>query len=166
MFKIFPETPSDVPEIEVFLNQSFGPERSIRTAYKIRQGLSPIEPLKLVAKSEDGQLLASIRYWPIKIGEAHNALLLGPIVVRSDKQGAGIGVALIEHSLQKAKQLGYDKVVLIGDPEYYERFGFVNAIDLGIEAPGPVERHRLLIAALQNQPLDNVSGLISGDHTA
>jgi putative acetyltransferase len=49
---------------------------------------------------------------------------LGPICARIDRQKDGIGSALIEEGLARCKALGFDAVVLLGDPEYYKRFGF------------------------------------------
>jgi putative acetyltransferase len=52
------------------------------------------------------------------------ALGLGPVSVLPDHQGRGIGVALIEAGLARARAEGWDGVFVLGDPPYYERFGF------------------------------------------
>ena len=163
MFKILPEVPQDADAIELLLDKCFGEERFKKTVYKVRQGLSPIPELMLVVRSDEGELLASIRYWPLVTGTGKKALLLGPIAVEPELQGKGIGVALIRYSLEKAKQLGHERVILVGDPEYYERFGFQAAAPLGLELPGPVEIRRFLICPLMDGALEGVSGLVGGD---
>jgi len=49
---------------------------------------------------------------------------LGPISVSPEWQGQGIGTALMEAGLERLRRLGALGCVLVGDPAYYERFGF------------------------------------------
>ena len=65
------------------------------------------------------------------------ALGLGPLSVLPSHQHQGIGGALVEAVLEAADARGETVVVLLGDPAYYRRFGFVPASSLGIEAPDP-----------------------------
>lgn len=65
------------------------------------------------------------------------ALLLGPLSVRPDHQGGGVGSALVHAVLGAADALGEPVVALLGDPAYYGRFGFVPASEVGIESPDP-----------------------------
>ncbi|WP_420862366.1 GNAT family N-acetyltransferase [Algirhabdus cladophorae] len=50
---------------------------------------------------------------------------LGPVAVHPDRQLQGIGSALITQGLDQIKALGAKGCVLVGDPKYYHRFGFV-----------------------------------------
>ena len=49
---------------------------------------------------------------------------LGPISVRPDRQGHGIGAALMVAAIERLKTMGSTGCVLLGDPAYYVRFGF------------------------------------------
>lgn len=49
---------------------------------------------------------------------------LGPISVRPDRQGHGIGAALMVAAIERLKTMGSAGCVLLGDPAYYARFGF------------------------------------------
>jgi putative acetyltransferase len=60
-------------------------------------------------------------------GEPIRALGLGPVGVLPGHQGAGIGGALIESALAVARTLGEELVFVLGEPAYYERFGFTAA---------------------------------------
>jgi putative acetyltransferase len=62
---------------------------------------------------------------------------LGPLGVHPDHQRRGVGLALMHAVLGAADALGEPVVVLLGDPDYYSRYGFVTASTLGIEAPEP-----------------------------
>ena len=57
-------------------------------------------------------------------GRPLRALGLGPLAVLPGYQGGGIGAALIEGGLAIARATGEDLVFVLGEPEYYTRFGF------------------------------------------
>jgi putative acetyltransferase len=65
------------------------------------------------------------------------ALGLGPLGVVPDRQGQGVGCALMHAVLGAADARDEPLVVLLGDPNYYRRFGFAAARELGVEAPEP-----------------------------
>ena len=62
---------------------------------------------------------------------------LGPIAVRPDRQGEGIGSALVAAVLVTADQRHEPSVVLLGDPGWYAHFGFETAAEHGVGSPGP-----------------------------
>ncbi|MCC3306465.1 GNAT family N-acetyltransferase [Sneathiella sp. HT1-7] len=161
MPQIIHEQPEHVEQIEPLLDRCFGPDRFKKTAYKVRENTTPLPELSFVTVEGD-KLLATIRYWPIMIGNSTSALLLGPIAVEPDLQGKGIGVGLMRETIKVAIELGHHLIVLVGDPEYYSQFGFQNAAVLGFEMPGPVEERRLLVKECAAGALGNVSGMISG----
>ena len=59
-------------------------------------------------------------------------VIFGPLSVHPDCQRRGIGSALVRHSLEKAKELGFAGAALTGSPDYYPRFGFRPGRDFGI----------------------------------
>ncbi|ROO90655.1 putative acetyltransferase [Actinocorallia herbida] len=65
------------------------------------------------------------------------ALGLAPLSVRPDVQRSGVGRALMHAVLGAADALDEPFIALLGDPDYYGRFGFVPASDLGVRAPDP-----------------------------
>ena len=62
---------------------------------------------------------------------------VGPIGVRPGHQGAGIGSALMDALLAAADAGGVPLIVLLGTPQYYRRFGFRPARELGVIPPEP-----------------------------
>ena len=93
--------------------------------------------LSLVAvEGEDvlGHVIAT-RGWLEALG--HPVLGLGPLGVRPEHQRAGIGTVLVHALLAVAEAADERLVALLGSPDYYRRFGFVPAAELGIAAPDP-----------------------------
>lgn len=68
---------------------------------------------------------------------AEPVVAVGPVGVLPDHQGTGIGSALLEALLAAADAAGVPLVALLGAPEYYGRFGFRPADQLGVVAPRP-----------------------------
>lgn len=134
MFVIRSETPGDAASIEPLLDRCFGVDRQQKTSYRYRDGVPPLADLGFVAADENQKLVGAIRYWPIRLGR-QPALLLGPLAIDPERQGRGIGRALVFHSLETAAAAGHGLVFLVGDPAYYARFGFTVAPP-GIVMPG------------------------------
>jgi predicted N-acetyltransferase YhbS len=58
-----------------------------------------------------------------------------------------------------AKRLGYHSVVVLGHPEYYTKFGFKKASLWGIKPPFEVPDEVFMALELQENALDQVSGV-------
>jgi predicted N-acetyltransferase YhbS len=161
MFDIEEETDDDREEVENLLDTAFGPGRTALSSYRLRDGVEPVAQLCLVAWDEFGSAGGTIRYWPVRIGDrGHAALLLGPVAVHPTRQGEGLGGALIEESLLRAAELGWTRVVLVGDEPYYRRFGFTRALGRRLDYPPPTNPDRLLARELVPGAFDGVGGMI------
>lgn len=80
------------------------------------------------------------------------ALGLGPISVLPDRQGSGVGHALMHSVLGAADATGEPLVALLGDEAFYRRFGFVAASELGVVAPDPAWGQHFQARALTTCP--------------
>jgi predicted N-acetyltransferase YhbS len=148
LITLVPLASVDPTAVEMLLDAAFGPDRFTRTAYTIRGGAKPVAALSFAAV-EDGVLVGSIQCWPIVLAgddRMFPLVMVGPVAVAPDHQGDGIGRRLMAHALDAAAGEGLDTaLMLIGDPDYYGRFfGFSAERTARWNAPGPVERHRLL----------------------
>lgn len=141
-----PETAADVDAIEAIHEETFGPGRFARTAFRLREGTPHDGALSLVAE-HGGAVVGSVRLTPIRIGAAP-ALLLGPLAVRPHLKSRGVGKALMRRSMEEARRAGHELVLLVGDLPYYWPFGFRAVRPGSIDMPGPVDPARLLIAEL------------------
>jgi len=135
------EKSEDLWEVEALYDLCFAPGREALSSYRLRDGVPPVDRLCRVARDPDNILAGAIRYWPIHVG-AHDALLLGPVAVHPTRQGEGLGGALMQDSLAIAWELGWPRVLLVGDAPYYSRFGFTR-LD-GVEMPPPTNTDRIL----------------------
>ena len=158
-YLIKPEPAVLAGAVERLYDDVFGPARFHKASYLFREGVEPVRELSWIALEGD-RLVGAIRYWPILVGETgHSALLLGPLAIAQDRAGKGIGRALMFKTLDLAAQLGHDLVLLVGDVDYYKRFGFVPATPHGFVMPGESRPDRLQVAPLK----DNVLGRIAGE---
>lgn len=60
---------------------------------------------------------------------------LAPLAVRPAFQAKGVGYVLVRHSLEQLKSERYDLVVVLGDPDYYNRFGFTPRLASRLKTP-------------------------------
>jgi putative acetyltransferase len=93
--------------------------------------------LSLVAVDGDhviGHVIAT-RGWLEPSGTP--VLGLGPLGIRPDRQRSGVGTVLVHALLAVAEAADERLVALLGSPDYYRRFDFVAAADLGITSPDP-----------------------------
>lgn len=146
------ETDGDGQVLSQLAAAAFGPGRFARTAYRVRQGIAPVAALCLAAWLDD-RLVGGIRFTAIRIGEEDSAALLGPLVVDPAENGKGLGRALMEEGLSRARAEGFGLVLLVGDLPYYGRFGFVSVPFGQITLPGPVDPNRLLALELTSGAL-------------
>ena len=50
--------------------------------------------------------------------------MLGPLAIAPELRGLGYGKALMWHSMAQSRMQGHSRIILVGDPEYYNQFGF------------------------------------------
>jgi predicted N-acetyltransferase YhbS len=169
-YLIKPEPAVLAGAVERLYDDVFGPARFHKASYLYREGVDPIRELSWIALEGDrpgnDRLVGAIRYWPILVGESgHSALLLGPLAIAQDRAGKGIGRALMFKTLDLAAQLGHDLVLLVGDVEYYRRFGFVPATPHGFVMPGESRPDRLQMAPLKDDVLGRIAGEVRHVHS-
>ena len=143
MYTLCPETDADTPEVEALLDLCFAPGRTALSSYRLRNGVPPVRELCLTMRAgdPDESMVAAIRYWPVRVG-GHPVLLLGPVAVHPTAQGEGLGGLLMRESLGRAREMGWARVMLVGDLPYYGRFGFRKLE--GVEMPPPTNPERVL----------------------
>ena len=86
--------------------------------------------LSLVAEIND-RVVGHIAFSPVTISDGSIGWYgLGPVSVLPEYQKQGIGKSLINKGLSMLKALDGQGCTLVGDPNYYKRFGFRNIPDL------------------------------------
>lgn len=135
-----PEQPADYRETETVTREAFwnhfGPGCDEHYLVHIMRGCPAfVPPLDVVALDGD-KIVGNVMYMKglIQADDAreYEVLSLGPISVLPGWQGKGIGGRLIEHTRALARDMGYRAILLLGDPDFYTRQGFVPAETRGI----------------------------------
>lgn len=134
------ETPADYRKVEELVREAFWnhyvPGCSEHyLAHTLRGADAFLPELDFVALKED-TIIGNIMYAQSEIvgddGTKHPVLTFGPFAVLPAFQNAGVGQALLSHSLAAAKALGHTAVLIFGDPAFYTKVGFVPAESYGI----------------------------------
>lgn len=133
--KIRPEEEKDHRSVEYITREAFwdlykpGCNEHL-IVHKMREVPAFIKELSFVACDEEN-IVGSIIYSRAKVVNNENiaseVLCMGPISVLPSYQGKGIGSLLMNHSVEKSRELGFKAVIIFGNPGYYHRFGFANA---------------------------------------
>lgn len=157
MFTVTPFTHDKHDDVEALLDVCFGAGRRAKASYQYREG-PPLDDLSLVAIEDTGRLVGTIAFWPVRVGRSPvPAALLGPLGVVPEVQGRGVGSALVEAGLERARQRGIAVVFLVGDEPYYRRFGFTRDGMDGIHMPNE-RQERVLTRALVPGVLVGLAG--------
>ncbi len=114
---------------------------------------------------ENAMVVGHVLLSRVTIGEddsAAEALSLAPVAVRPDSQRRGIGSALVQASLDAAREQGWEGIVVLGHPGFYPRFGFEPATPRGILPPWPdVPEEAWMVAELSPGALGGVAGVVA-----
>jgi predicted N-acetyltransferase YhbS len=165
LLTLTPLSAADPLQIEALLDAAFGADRRGRTAYRLREGVDWLRHLSFAAW-DGGTLVGTLQSWPIALsgsGGEHRLVMVGPVAVIPDRQGTGIGRALMDRLIQAAEAAGETALMMIGDPDYYGRWGFAAEQTGGWRINGPYEQHRLL--ARLTRPIPKLGTLQSLRHS-
>jgi putative acetyltransferase len=140
------ELPNDIGAIRSVVTSAFaqaphssGTEAAIVEALRASGALT----ISLVAV-EQGEVVGHVAFSPVTVsGNFVSWFGLGPVAVVSDQQHRGIGRALIEAGLERLKAMEAKGCVVLGEPNYYSRFGFENDPNLRFPAAPPEYFQRL-----------------------
>ena len=155
---IRPETPHDYHAIEnvhiaAFANHPYSrqTEHLIVNALRADHAVS----VSLVAETA-GEIVGHIAFSPLKInGHDCRWFLLGPVGVLPSHQRRGIGQALIREGIKAIRSLGAEGTVLVGDPAYYSRLGFIHSPGLVVE--GVPAKNVMCLPMTEQIPCGDVS---------
>lgn len=135
------------PELE-------GPPMEVGLVHNLRHSSAWVRAQSLVATIDD-EIVGHSLGVRARVGDTP-ALALGPIGVRSDYQGQGVGSALINTAIDIAIEMGEPLIGLVGENAYYERFGFVPGASVGIDPVDPAWGHFFQVKLLRETPLSGV----------
>ncbi|MEO1197706.1 MAG: N-acetyltransferase [Pseudomonadota bacterium] len=115
--------PSDLAALEMLYPDAFPDEDLLPVVRELLRDVPTI--LSLVAII-DGDVVGHVIFTTCTMTDWNDtAALLGPLGVASNRQKQGIGSALVKTGLRRLEMDGVRHVMVLGDPGYYGRFGFV-----------------------------------------
>ena len=137
-FAIRPERPEDAAAIDAVLRAAF-PE-AVEADLVRRLRADGDLALSLVAE-ENGTVIGHAGFVPVHLDPdpGYRSWGLAPLSVVPNRQGRGIGSALTKAGLDTADKAGIGLVLVLGDQNYYGRFGFdtVLAAEIAVAWAGP-----------------------------
>jgi putative acetyltransferase len=146
---IRPETPADRDSVQALITAAFGKSRAGRRRVPeavlnkaLRADPAWSAELTLVAELDRtivGQVTSSygVLVNPDPAIADRRLLAIGPVSVLPTHQHTGIGSTIVRRLVAAADAADEPAIVLLGSPDFYGRFGFVEASELAIEAPDP-----------------------------
>ena len=138
------EEPKDTDQVRAILRAAFLSHAESKLVDALRENGNAI--ISLVAVNGE-QVLGHILFSPVSTTPPSEAKGLGlaPVAVHPTMQWQGIGSQLIREGLKLCQELGYDYCVVLGDPKYYQRFGFEKASPFGIRNEYGVDNEFMII---------------------
>ena len=134
MITIRNATDEDATAISILLVGAFGQPNESRLISGLRTEGSMAH--ELVAE-RDQEIVGHISL--SRLSHPEGWLALAPVSVRGQHQGQGIGGELVRYGLDQARQNHAKAVVVVGDPIYYHRFGFVFDGPAELNSPYPTQ---------------------------
>jgi putative acetyltransferase len=153
---------NDVLQIE---RLAFGYEKEVDLVRELLHDPSAKPVLTLLAFQKD-RALGHILFTTAQLSSSQDSasiVILAPLAIVPDAQKQGIGGKLIEKGLELLSKSKVDLVFVLGHPEYYPRYGFKPAGNLGFEAPYPipdVHANAWMVQALRSGVIGTVSGRV------
>lgn len=140
---------------------AFGQENESKLIVRIRADSNFVPGLSLVAVT-GGKTVGHILLSKIKIigSSVFETLALAPMAVIPAFQKQGIGSELIKEGMSKAKELGFDSIIVVGHKDYYRRFGFERASKWDIKCPFEVPDEVFMAVELTEKALEGKAGTI------
>lgn len=156
---IRPATPIDAPQIHAVTSAAFGRvEEADLVEALVDAGHTA---LSLVACDAAGEVCGHVLFSPVQAPGAEGAVQgLAPIAVAPQVQGRGLGSALVREALRELQAAGTAAVVVLGDPAYYGRFGFVPASEYGLTCAYDVPDEHFMALELVPGALAGGNGVV------
>jgi putative acetyltransferase len=124
--------PADHPAIETLLRAAFGRADEGGLVSRLRANEDVV--FELVAE-EAGEVVGHVLFSRLWADRRELYAGLAPLAVLPGRQRNGLGSALVEASLENAREFGCHGVLVLGDPAYYGRFGFSAETARDVGAP-------------------------------
>ena len=117
--EIRPESPGDHPQVRHVHLTSFPDATEADLGDRLRSDGDAVISL---AAHENGLLVGHVMF--SRMSAPFKALGMAPVAVLPEWRRKGIAAALIRSGIEQARTQGWEGIFVLGDPDYYSRFGF------------------------------------------
>lgn len=158
------ERPEDAEAVHAVLVAAFGREAEARLVERLRASGRIV--CALVAE-EKGRVLGHVIFSRIAAESGDSeipVLALAPLAVLPAFQRLGVGSALVSAGLERCRMERHARVLVVGDPVYYGRFGFVPASRFGLKCPFPAPEEAFMALELEPGAFAQVTGMVRYGH--
>lgn len=153
------EIPVDAARIDQLLCRSFPTDMEAKLVHQLRE--NGLLTLGMVATDDEGNVFGYTAFSPAYIaGEDRQWVVLAPIAVERTHRRQGLAEQLIYAGLDTLNEFGYAAVVVIGDPAYYRRLGFISALDKGLHCCWPGTEQVFQVYGLADGEWENCRGSV------
>ncbi|KFF71340.1 acetyltransferase [Pectobacterium brasiliense] len=130
------EIPVDAAGIDNLLRRAFPTGAEADLVHQLRE--DGLLTLGVVATDDEGGVVGYAAFSPVLIdGEDRQWVALAPLAVDDSLRRQGVGEKLVYEGLDALNEFGYTAVVVLGNPAYYSRFGFVPAVERQLHCRWP-----------------------------
>ncbi len=154
------EAPADVLPIDRLITTAFGQPAEACLVMRLRENQALA--FSAVARLAD-DVIAHVACSEVSIGGRTTqppVLALAPVGVEPRQQRRGYGSQLVRWSLAELQRRGFPAVIVLGEPAFYSRFGFMPASAFGIRCPFEVPDACFQALELQPGALSGVRGVV------
>lgn len=153
------EAPADILVVDKLLKETFETEAEANLVMSLRENGKLT--LALVACTDEGEVVGHILFSPVTLdGSDIGWQGLAPLSVKADYRRQGIAQQLVEEGLISLAEFGYPACVVLGEPNYYRRFGFESAASHQFRCQWPVPDSAFMIKSVIDDELTGKQGLI------
>lgn len=132
--------------------------------YELRERDTYIPECEFVAE-KDGKIIGHILLSRVDVetdnGGIFKGVMVAPLSVALEERNNGVGGMLISNACMMAAELGYPGAFLVGDPAYYNRFGFVETAEYNIKNESGIDDKFVLACPTCTGGFRGVSGKVN-----
>ncbi len=155
------ERPEDISSVRIINKQVFGKPVEVDIVDKLRQ--TCLKVLSLVAEHE-GRIVGHIIFSPAQVKRGKRVIKgmgLVPMTVLLERQREGIGSQLITYGLKILQDQHCPFVIVLGNPDYYPRFGFKPTSKYGLKSQWPnIPDEAFMVLIFYKTKMAGVSGIV------
>ena len=121
---------------------------------------TPKGDIQVFTAEDDGRLIGAAIFTRLRYADDPRCVfILSPMAVATDRQGEGVGQALLTHALSALRAQRVDVAITYGDPDFYGKTGFAPLLEATAPAPQPLSHPEGWIGqSLSEAPLTPLPG--------